>query len=367
MKLINEGAARIEVGEAFYNPKMRKLRDISVMFLKALKLKNAKLLDATAATGIRAIRYAKEAGVGDVTMLDINEDAYRSARKNAKTNSLEARVLNESLQEFSGTCDDAFEVIDVDPFGTPVPLMHDVLRISKNGTVLMITATDTATLCGAEGNACMKNYASKPIHNELCHEAGIRILLNYVVREAAQFNFGIEPMLSISDMHYMRIFLKLKVGANEAVLSIKNSGFGAYCSKCHSFSYKKGITTSIDTRCSYCSSGMFVFGPLWLGNLHDKKIIEKMLKVEKNSGTDSSKLIEKIRNEIDIPFFYSIPKVTSYIKSSSIPLDEVIESLRERHRASRTHFEENAIKTDASIEEVIMAVRNLSKSWKPCP
>jgi tRNA (guanine26-N2/guanine27-N2)-dimethyltransferase len=356
---VNEGAAKIEVGDAFYNPKMRKLRDISVLFLRALDSGNAdaKLLDATAATGIRAIRYAKEAGIGDVTMIDINPDAAEIAKRNAKSNRINAKVMNKSIQELSGTYDDAFDIIDVDPFGTPVPMIHDVLKVSKNGTILMITATDTATLCGAEGNACFRIYSSRPVHNELCHEAGIRILINYVAREAAQFNFGIEPLLSISDMHYMRIFLRLRGGSKEAVLSIKNSGFGAYCNKCHSFSYRKGIVASLDLKCGYCNSEMIGFGPLWLGQIQDRRTVENMMRLGSGYEADVCRLIGRISEELDSPFYYSIPKLTSYLKFTSVPLDGILEELKKGHKASRTHFEENAIKTDAKISDVIKAIR----------
>ena len=34
-----------------------------------------------------------------------------------------------------------------------------------------------------------------------------------------------------------------------------------------------------------------------------------------------------------------------------------MEELRKKHRASRTHFEPDAIKTDADIKEVIRAVK----------
>ena len=265
-------------------------------------------------------------------------------------------MLAESLQEFSGYCKDAFDVIDLDPFGTPVPLIHDSLKISRNGTVLMVTATDTATLCGAESDACIKTYASKPTHSELCHEAGVRILLNYIAREAAQFNFGIEPMLSISDMHYMRVFLRLRTGAKEAVSSVKSSGFGAYCGNCQNFSYVMGISPHIEARCGNCGKRMSDFGPVWLGKLQDKKVIKMMLDSHLDKDADSYKLIAKIYAELDIPFFYSIPKITSYLKSSSVSIDRVADALKKRHQASRTHFEDSAVKSDAGIRDVIKEV-----------
>ena len=59
-----EGKARIkESGKAFLNPAGKASRDLSIAYVKLLAEKGSALLDATAATGIRAIRYAKEAGI----------------------------------------------------------------------------------------------------------------------------------------------------------------------------------------------------------------------------------------------------------------------------------------------------------------
>lgn len=359
MQTVIEGAAKIRVDRGvFYNPRMGKLRDISVLFIRALGLRGAKLLDATTATGVRGIRYALEAGVHDATLLDMNKDAARNARANVRLNGLRLKVIGSSLQEFAGSYADAFDVIDLDPFGSPVPMIKDALRLARNGTVLMVTATDTATLCGAEGNACLRIYGSQPIHNELCHEAGTRILLNFIAREAAQFNFGIEPMLSIADMHYMRVFVRVRRGPGEAVKSVKNSGFGACCSACHAFSYKRGISSAIGTKCSYCGKQMSIFGPLWLGNLNEKAILSKMVTMGADYPPEGAKLVERILDEADAPFFYSIPKVTSYLGTSSVPIEPVLRLLSKRYAASRTHFEKDSIKTDAAIREVVKAVKH---------
>ena len=223
MKLISEGKARLYTGDnVFYNPEMKTLRDVSVLFLKAISTKRKRVLDATAATGVRAIRYALEAGAKDVTLLDINARAARVAKKNVGFNHLKFEVLNLSIQEFANTHRGSFEIIDLDPFGSPSPDVYDIMKLCWDGTILMITATDTAVLCGAHEAACVKIYGSKPLHNEMCKEVGIRILLNYVSKMASQFNFGIAPLVSISDRHYMRIFIRLEYGATKAIGSVKS-------------------------------------------------------------------------------------------------------------------------------------------------
>lgn len=356
-KSVKEGKAAVSApGDVFYNPKMSKLRDISVLFLKAAVGRKARLLDCTAATGVRAIRYALEAGIGDATLLDISAEAARAARDNVKRNGLKLKVVNGSIQEFANTRDDAFEVIDLDPFGTPVPYVHDLLKLSKDGTLFMITATDTATLCGAEEKACEKLYGSKPAHNELCHETGVRILLNYVAREAAQFNFGMEPALSIADMHYMRVFVFLRRGADRAVQSVRSSGFGACCPNCHSFSFAKGIVPKVATKCANCGKDTLPFGPLWLGELHDKRVVARMLELGKGHA-DATRLLESVNGELETPFFYNLSKITEYLRMGSVPLDTVIGELAKKHRVSKTHFSPNCIKTDASVKEVIASVK----------
>ena len=122
MKQISEGEAKFYTdGNVFYNPEMTTLRNISVLFLKIISTKKKRILDATAATGVRAIRYALEAGAKDVTLLDVNETAAKIAKKNIKFNHLKFEVLNRSIQEFASTHRSGFEIIDLDPFGSPAP------------------------------------------------------------------------------------------------------------------------------------------------------------------------------------------------------------------------------------------------------
>ncbi len=355
---VKEGKASIETKEGvFYNPNMRTLRNISVSFLNAASTEIGSLLDCTSATGIRGIRYALECKAKGVVMLDMNESAYDISVGNAGRNGIGAKVLHTSIQEFANTTKAKFDAIDLDPFGTPAPYIFDLMKISKDGTLLMVTATDTAVLCGAHAKACMRIYGAKPMHNELCHEAGLRILIGYIVRDAAQFNFGIEPLLAISDMHYIRVFLRLKKGANSAAESVGKIGFASACSKCHSFSYSVGFVPVIEMRCDFCGSEMVFSGPLWLGKLHDKGVVKRMLS---DDGLDRHgfELLERVYQELDLPFFYVVPKITKYLGIGGVPFEKIIRNLGVE--ASRTHFSAEAIKTSAGIEEVVNAVKKAS-------
>lgn len=361
--LVEEGSAKIKTdGSAFYNPKMKGLRDLSVLFLRAMEIKKYSLLDATAATGIRAIRYKLEANAGEITLLDINKKAYLSSKSNLLLNKVKGRVLNQSIQQFCNSKDESFKAIDLDPFGTATPYIYDLMKVSNDGTLLMVTATDTAVLCGSNTNACIKTYGSQPLHNELCHEGSVRILINYIARIASQFNFGIEVKLAIANLHYVRIFLVLRHGAQEAVESVKKTGFGGFCSNCRSFTYSKGVAPKVPTRCSNCKNDLNLFGPLWLDSIYDKQMIGQMvLKTRKGMDGEAMGILLTILEELDIPFFYSIPKITRSLGIGAVSREKVVLELKKRHVVSRTHFDIDGIKTDADIKSVIAAVKKASR------
>jgi tRNA (guanine26-N2/guanine27-N2)-dimethyltransferase len=342
--------------DVFFNPKMKCLRDISVAFIRATAVGKPSLLDSTSATGIRGIRYSKEAGISNLTLLDVNKKAATNTRKNLKANKVKAKILNVDLQDFVRGYEKKFNVIDLDPFGSPAPYIHDLLKISEDGTVLMITATDTAVLCGAHSAACVKQYGSLPLHNELCKEVGIRILISYLIRKSAEFNFGVTVMLSISDMHYMRVFIRLDKGAKKAYESMISTGFGSYCNKCSSFDFAAGITPKLKAKCKNCGYGMQQFGPLFLGKLNDKTLLKKMLDVGLEDEL-SEKTVRLLYEEYETPFFYSLPKITRHLGISSVPYETVCKKLGEKGYAySHTLFDINGLKTNAPVDKLSKAV-----------
>jgi len=200
----------------FYNPEMHFCRSIFSLAVGAIR-ENLTLCDAFCASGIRGIRYAKEnKNVAKTIFIDLDKEAFETTKKNARKNKIkfEARHGNFSRLVFDTTAD----FLEVDPFGSPAPYLYDAFRVFnqlKKG-YLSATATDTAVLCGAREEACMKNYQSKPLNNEFTHEIGLRILLKKIAETAAEFNFGIEPLISLSDRHYLKVLVKLTRGADLA-------------------------------------------------------------------------------------------------------------------------------------------------------
>ncbi len=355
--MYNEGKARIKHSDkAFLNPIAKFMRDVSIAFVAGVAGKSTKILDATTATGIRGIRYYLETESKDITLLDINEKAYEQAKKNASFNKVKAKVLNKSIQEFANTTNTGFEMIDLDPFGGISPYVYDLMKLCRDGTYFMLTATDGAVLCGAHTKACLKLYDAQPMHNELCQETGIRIMIGYVARVAAQFDYGIDVIMALSQAHYMRVFLKLKSGADAASDSVSKLGYAYYCGHCGTrYTNTGAIAKPPIACCEKSSSSTLVSGKMWLGRLYDKDTVAKVRSAIEKADADKQgmRLLDTIIGEYDVPLHYSIPKTTKQMGVTAISPIDVMNALKKKgFEATRTQFGDSSLKTNASMEQI---------------
>jgi len=360
MRMYIEGKARIrESGKAFLNPAGKASRDLSVAYVELLATKKSKVLDATAATGIRAIRYAKESGINNPTILEINSIAYKAMRQNLTLNKVKADAQNTSVQEFANTTEQRFDFIDLDPFGGITPYIFDLMKITNNGARLMVTATDVAVLCGADSKACMRLYDSKPIHNELCHESGMRVMIGYIARVAGQFGFGMDVELSVSYMHYMRAFVRLAHGATAAYNTLARMGYLRYCDKCCNREVEIGFLPKA-IECKSCKARMASYGRMWMGELKDQKVVDQLQVRLKDDECkkEAAKLVSVIKDELEAPFYYHIPTLTKKMGTSSVSPYRVADALKKKgFKVSQTHMERSAIKSDAGLIGVRDAIK----------
>ncbi|MGC9150072.1 MAG: tRNA (guanine(10)-N(2))-dimethyltransferase [Candidatus Micrarchaeia archaeon] len=346
---IIEGKTRIRINdEVFYNPEMKLCRDISTLLLKALNKNYSSVLDLTSATGIRGIRYMKEVGIEKGVFVDINKKACTLTKQNLRINKLNGKVINLPIHELK--LKEKFDVIDLDPFGTPVPYLDYIFQFAKDKSIIFVTATDTAVLFGAQQKACLKNYGSYTLHNEFQNEVGTRILIYRIVRSASESNFGIRVIFALAKRHYVRIMLELKKGAEEAYLTNKKIGYISYCYKCLERSFSKFGK-------EYCSKKHKLenAGPLWLGNLFDKKVIKKAIAfAKKEENKEAEKILETAYEELELPFYYNLHYLAKRLKKKIPRNKEMIEKLKEKNfDASQTIFCPYGIKTNAGINEII--------------
>ncbi|MFH0869089.1 MAG: hypothetical protein V1839_02600 [archaeon] len=302
---------------AFYNPEMILNRDISVLIAKLTK--RARALDLLSATGIRALRLAKEAGAKEVWANDAKKSAFEMIEKNIKLNKLKIRASNMYADKLLAKSHE-FDYIDIDPFGTPVPFVEDAVRkLSKDG-ILAVTATDTAVLCGSAGfKCCLSRYGGKPIRNHLMHEVGLRILIAYVVKTGLKHKVNLVPIFSNSTRHYMRVYFKTTKTRENLIGLWQGSG------------------------------------PMWLGGLWDNELVENLYDLAQQNefvSKATKELLFTIREESKVHEIGFID-IASFHPKNFPRISDVIAKLQAKgYKAARTHFNPTGIRTDASQIEV---------------
>jgi tRNA (guanine26-N2/guanine27-N2)-dimethyltransferase len=300
----------------------------------------------------------------EVALVDFNEDSLLLARRNAAEN----RVLNRCHIVQSETNrflhsrfrrDVKYDYVDVDPFGTPAPFLQGTFVAASDGGMVSVTATDTAVLCGVYPEVAVRRYSAVPLKSEFKHEVGVRILVNSCRRAAAVLDLGIEPVLAHSRKHYLRVYLRVALGAQAADRSVENEGYIAECRRCGQIRYGP---KSIDM-CAKCGSPVVPAGPLWIGPLVDEVVLKKALTACEEEGlSDAGKMLRSLSgiNEFP-PYSYSLDKVTSELRVPGVSDSEVSRQLAKNGRRSmRQPFEKTGLKTDADYSEVVAAVRSVS-------
>ncbi|MBR9679021.1 MAG: methyltransferase [Nanoarchaeota archaeon] len=315
--------------DVFYNPDKKIDRDLNVEILKILKPKTG--LDLLAASGIRGLRLATECSM-EMTLNDLNVKAVKLIRKNAKLNNLSVKIFNQEANHFLNSYKGKFDYVDVDPFGPPIQFLDGAIIKSKKW--IGVTATDSSALCGSYPKACLRKYGSKPLKTKYCHELGIRILISYCIKTGAKYDIGLIPIFSYSRKDYFRVYFKIVKGAKKCDELLKKIGY--WQDKELNMSVYELGEKSYENVC----------GPLWLGELWDEKLVNKLPKTP---------FLNLIKNESVIKTigFYHLPQIFSKTKKN-MKRELLIEKLQKKgFKASRTHFDLQGIRTNAKFEEII--------------
>ncbi len=348
----------------FFNPAARVNRDISVAITKVAK--GDTFCDSLAGVGSRGVRIANEVSREIcVTLVDFNERALRTARGNARANSVGERC--EFVKSETNTFlfsrfrrDSKFDFVDLDPFGTPAPYLQGGFNAVAEGGVVSVTATDTAVLCGVYPEVAYRRYLSLPLRNEFKHETAIRLLLNACRRIAAMNDIGVEAVAAHSTKHYVRVYVRARVGATRADSSAKFEGFITSCRKCgHRVSSAEPIVV-----CEQCTARVVPAGPVWVGPLADTTVVGAAVAVCRRDGFDEG--IQVLTGLIGVnefpPYGYSLEEICANLGVPGVSRDKVMHRLSSTgYKVLRQPFEKTGLKTDATYSAVADTVRSLSK------
>jgi len=367
LKLIKEGNVNLCIPELkehkiskempiFYNPEGELNRDLSVsalqVFQKEFKSKIT-VCDALSATGIRGLRYAKEvAGIKEVVLNDKNPLAIKLIRRNIKENKLGNKCIASKEDANILLRKNVFIAIDLDPFGSPNIYMDSAARSVYHKGFLAVTATDQAALTGTYPEAGLRKYGIKPIKTEFYNELGIRILISFIILTLARYDRAFIPVLSFASKHYYRVFGRIE-HAGKISSMLKNFRYASYCS-CGN--------RMIGTRekC-FCGKDFKLIGPIFIGNISDKIFCKKVLAdiKKRDFKKEEEKLLRLIIEEAEMPaFYYDLHHLAKVFKKEPPKIEVLTEKLRLKgFKVSRTHFCPTAIKTDASLKEVLFGFK----------
>ena len=339
--------------DVFFNPVQELNRDVTVAALRAYREREPRAdtyLDATAASGIRGVRAAAEGW--DVTCTDIDEDAVALCRANLDRNDLDGSVIQRDANPLLH--EDYFDVVDIDPFGTPIPFVDAACQGTRN--LLCLTATDTAPLCGAHFHSGVRSYSAIPRNTEYHAEMGVRILLSAVVRTAARYDVAAVPILTHATKHYVRTYLELDRGATVANEAMDQLGYIHHCEHCLRRETETGLIAHPPERCPDCEHGIQTAGPVWLGPTHDNEFVASVresLTAEMGTASKATDLLETLEAELPVPTHYDQHRLCKRWGRSAPAMDDFLDQLRGAgYEASRTHYGGTTLKTDASVTEM---------------
>ncbi|MEM2098881.1 MAG: tRNA (guanine(10)-N(2))-dimethyltransferase [Candidatus Bathyarchaeia archaeon] len=357
----------------FYNPVMELNRDIAVLAAQVYQHRinrEVVLCEPLAGSGIRGVRFAVEVhGVKKVLINDINEAAFKLASYNVKLNAASSRITVEHkdancLLSAHGAPQKRFDIIDVDPFGSPVPYLDSAIRALRDGGLLAVTATDMAPLCGVHEKACIRKYGGKPLRTEYCQELAIRLLTGCVATLAAKHDMGINVLFSHQNNHYIRLYAEISYGARKADTSIENLGYILHCFNCLHRENTKTLFSKNIEQCPECGARMDYAGPLWISKIFDKEFCELMLRENEHrsfrNNVEITKLLTTAIDEAEAPStYYVVDKFSSKLGLPAPSPATVLQALRANNfQAVRTHFNSRGLRTNASA----LVMHNLLKS-----
>ncbi len=325
-------AARTAV---FYNPAMALDRDLNVAFAEVAVRRGRSGLDGwemLGATGVRGMRLAHESKfLRSLRITELAPAALAVLEENARSVAPD-RVRVEARDARIGDPGAAFDYLDLDPYGSPLPFLPTLFAAARDDALVAVSATDMMVLAGVTRGACERLYGSQPIRGRLAPEAGLRILLARLAREARSRGRAIHPLLSYVHDHHVRTYFEVRRSDSVPADPVETIDPVAW--------------TGPQLR------GAGPFGPLWTGPLGDTLWVRDLRPPAVPArGEETVRFIERLVEEsaVDRPFFYEPNELARQLGSAEPPsIASLLEGIRATGAlAVRAHPREAAIRTTA--------------------
>ncbi|KAH7950118.1 hypothetical protein HPB49_019771 [Dermacentor silvarum] len=389
---VTEGKAEVffpSSHDVFYNPVQEFNRDMSIAVIQEFiatrreELANEKtaqnvdpqtykvsILEALAASGLRSIRYALEiSGVKKILANDYSTQAVESMRANIAHNKVGHIVVpnrDEAALLMHMHKTDRFDIIDLDPYGSPAPFLDAAVQAVQDKGLLLVTCTDMAILCGNSSETCRAKYGAVSLKTKCCHEMALRIVLQSIESHANRYGRYTEPLLAISVDFYVRVFVRVYTGPAIVKRSTSFSS-DAFLFSGRSFKFSPAVGPPVGLTCSHCGHKHHIGGPVWINPLHNLNFVQQLIRRVSASpelyGTSKRMLgiLHMLAEELEVPLYFLLDKLASTLRVSTPSMLHFRSALLNAgHRVSLSHACKNSIKTDAPMDFVWDIIR----TWK---
>ena len=363
--IIQEGKAKFKVGKAFYRPQTQVVRDLGVLAASIYKADRGllRVLDAMSGCGVRSLRYWLESQADFVWANEGNPELDDLLQENLQEAiaANQCQITHKNAHQIFFECHNQqnyYDLVDIDCFGSAAPYLHTSLWATKIGGLIYLTSTDGRTATGHLPENSLKVYGAYARCHPAAHEQGLRLLLGSIQQQAATKGLGIKPIFSLFSGQTYRLMLCL---IPNQCLNSENYGFLGYCHHCGDYQtiswHRLGKVI-----CPYDNLPLTFTGPMWLGELHDQLQLNRFYDLAKAWGWSKRlKLLEIMVAETDLPpYFYTLGEIGQRGKMNLPKRSQLIQSLQTQgYRATPTHINPEAIKTDADLLTCIHLAKNL--------
>ena len=332
--MAHEGSAHLVATEGvFYSPLQRLQRDVTIEVIRQHQLDRQRIagpsdvchsalriLDTHAGTGVRAIRYALELSdmVTSVTANDVSpaalaalhenvrasfdaarrrDDAARCGTESAPLPLPEVRITSGDANALLAASPGAFDVVDVDPCGSPSAFLAAAVRAVRLGGLLCVVCTDFHDLSGVGGGEALARVFSRyggwagsapdrdqPGGSAFTAEVATRIVLNTIAACAGAAGRRVECVLCATLDFFLRIIVRVHgLGEGEGEGAVPVSPLLAYRSRVYT-PLRHSVPSGMVSACALGSelpesvnATSDIFGPLYGGDTCDRPFLARML------------------------------------------------------------------------------------------
>jgi len=262
-------------------------------------------LDLMAGCGIRALRWGLEAAPAcpippRIQANDADPDRLAVLQANAAPLlklGLEPQLTDrpaDQLLAASQLRGDRFDLIDLDAFGSPGPLIQPALQSLRFGGILFLASTDGRSPTGHERIGAVRSLGSAARVHPASWALALRHQLGLIARLAWMNGLGLRPLLSFSDGRTFRTAVRMQQRPDSD--QEQNLGLLARCESCGDQQQQSLLKLTGWPSCCCSADGRWmVSGPLWLGPLQDPTYLETLMALPVPVAAATQRLLARLQ------------------------------------------------------------------------